>query len=100
MAFLMPGEGRMDAGNCALIPSHFWVIQIRLVTLIANYCVLAELARVPGPNNLRRMFFGPMPARPAQPVDLQCAQDTRGGDAPPASTRRYRPRPSSAPCAA
>jgi hypothetical protein len=44
--------------------AHFWAIQILLVTLIANYCVLAELARVIGRDKLRRMFFGPLPARP------------------------------------
>ncbi|WP_144157266.1 hypothetical protein [Paraburkholderia sp. BCC1885] len=45
--------------------AHFWAIQILLVTLIANYCVLAELARVMGPNRLKVLFFGPMPTKPA-----------------------------------
>jgi hypothetical protein len=43
---------------------HFWAIQILLVTLIANYCVLAELARVIGRDKLKAMFFGPMPTKP------------------------------------
>lgn len=40
--------------------AHFWAIQILLVTLIANYCVMAELARVIGRDRFRKMFFGPM----------------------------------------
>lgn len=49
--------------------AHFWAIQILLVTLVFNYCVLAELARVIGRDKLKRMFFGPMPTKPAkQPV--------------------------------
>jgi hypothetical protein len=43
---------------------HFWAIQILLLTLIANYCVLAELARVIGRDKLKAMFFGPMPTKP------------------------------------
>jgi hypothetical protein len=43
---------------------HFWAIQILLVTLIANYCVLAELARVIGRDKLKAMVFGPMPTKP------------------------------------
>jgi hypothetical protein len=46
--------------------AHFLAIQILLVTLIVNYCVLAELARVIGRDRLKAMFFGPMPAKPAE----------------------------------
>jgi hypothetical protein len=46
--------------------AHFWAIQILLATLIAFYCVLAELARVTGPRKFRAMFFGPIPAAPPQ----------------------------------
>lgn len=60
------------AANHALLANinwaHFWAIQILLVTLIANYCVLAELARVLGRDTLRAMFFGPVPAKPADPL--------------------------------
>ncbi|MFM0319335.1 hypothetical protein PQR36_30980 [Paraburkholderia nemoris] len=44
--------------------AHFWAIQILLVTLIANYCVLAELARVVGRDRLKTLFFGPLPRKP------------------------------------
>jgi hypothetical protein len=47
---------------------HFWAVQILLVTLIAAYCVFAELARVIGRDKLRAMFFGPMPANPSTRV--------------------------------
>lgn len=40
---------------------RFWAIQILLVTLIFNYCVIAELARALGKSRLKTMFFGPMP---------------------------------------
>jgi hypothetical protein len=43
---------------------RFWAIQILLVTLILMYCVIAELARVIGRDRLKKMFFGPLPARP------------------------------------
>ncbi|KAA1000537.1 hypothetical protein FVF58_40030 [Paraburkholderia panacisoli] len=43
---------------------HFWAIQILLVTLIAIYCVVEELARVVGRDKLMAMFFGPMPPKP------------------------------------
>jgi hypothetical protein len=41
---------------------RFWAIQILLVTLIVNYCTIAELGRLIGRGKLRAMFFGPMPA--------------------------------------
>lgn len=44
--------------------AHFWAIQILLVTLIANYCMIAELARVIGRDKLKRLFFGPTAAQP------------------------------------
>jgi hypothetical protein len=45
--------------------AHFGAIQILLVTLIAIYCVVEELARVVGRDKLMAMFFGPMPPKPA-----------------------------------
>ncbi|MDR5781380.1 hypothetical protein QCE63_18445 [Caballeronia sp. LZ065] len=40
---------------------RFWAVQILLVTLIFNYCVIAELARVMGRGKLKAIFFGPLP---------------------------------------
>jgi hypothetical protein len=37
---------------------HFWAIQIILVVLIFDYCVMHEVARVIGVKKLREMFFG------------------------------------------
>lgn len=45
---------------------RFWAIQILLVTLVFNYCVIAELARALGKSRLKRMFFGPLPAAPGR----------------------------------
>jgi len=39
---------------------RFWAVQILLVTLIFNYCVIAELARAVGRGRLKRIFFGPL----------------------------------------
>jgi hypothetical protein len=54
--------GGFVAGNEKLLAQmvwpHFWAIQLILVVLIFNYCVLHEFARVIGPNRLREMFFG------------------------------------------
>ena len=47
---------------------QFWAIQILLVMLILNYCVIAEIARFVGRDKLRAMFFGPMPPKPAGPA--------------------------------
>jgi hypothetical protein len=43
--------------------AHFWAIQILLITLIVNYCVFAELARVIGRDRLRAMFFSRPPEK-------------------------------------
>lgn len=43
--------------------AHFWAIQILLVTLIAIYCVVAELVRVIGRDRFMAMFFGPIPPK-------------------------------------
>ncbi|MGY6252972.1 hypothetical protein ACXIVK_05890 [Paraburkholderia caledonica] len=42
---------------------RFWAVQILLVTLIFNYCVIAELARAVGRGRLKRIFFGPLTLR-------------------------------------
>ena len=44
--------------------AHFLAIQILLIVLIANYCVLAELVRVIGRDKFRAIFLGPMPVKP------------------------------------
>ncbi|WP_028220780.1 hypothetical protein [Paraburkholderia oxyphila] len=60
--------GSFVAANHALLAHiswpRYWAIQILLVTLIFNYCVIAELARALGKNRLKVMFFGPLPASP------------------------------------
>ena len=61
--------GGFVAGNEKLLAEivwpHFWAIQILLVVLIFNYCVMHEFARVIGANKLREMFFGkPVGAAP------------------------------------
>jgi len=37
---------------------HFWGIQVVLLLLILNYCVLRELGRVIGADRMTAMFFG------------------------------------------
>ncbi|WP_233523326.1 hypothetical protein [Dyella solisilvae] len=56
----------LAAANHALLTQmvwpRFWAIQILLLTLIGNYCVFAELARLIGRERLRAIFIGPLPA--------------------------------------
>jgi hypothetical protein len=37
---------------------HFWGIQVVLLVLILNYCVVRELSRVIGSDRMTEMFFG------------------------------------------
>jgi len=39
--------------------AHFWAIELLIVLLVLDYCVITEFARVLGPKKLRQMFFGP-----------------------------------------
>jgi hypothetical protein len=56
-------SGGFAAANHKLLAEivwpHFWAIQIVLVVLILNYCVMHELIRVIGSEKARAMFFGP-----------------------------------------
>ncbi|SPB13759.1 hypothetical protein NOV72_01023 [Caballeronia novacaledonica] len=64
--FWKPGFGFLDASHALALEinwARFWGIHLLLVTLLAMYCVLAELARVLGRERLRVMFFGPLPLR-------------------------------------
>lgn len=42
---------------------HFWAVQILLAVLILTYCAISEMARVVGPDQLKAMFFGPLPGK-------------------------------------
>jgi hypothetical protein len=54
--------GGFVAGNekmlAEIIWPHFWAIQLILIVLIFNYCVLHEFGRALGSKKLREMFFG------------------------------------------
>jgi hypothetical protein len=54
--------GGFIAGNekmlAEMVWPHFWAIQILLVVLIFDYCVMHELVRVIGGKKVREMFFG------------------------------------------
>jgi hypothetical protein len=53
--------GGILAGNEKLISEivwpHFWALQIILLVIIFNYCVIRELGRILGERRLIRMFF-------------------------------------------
>ena len=53
------------AGNEELLTNmvwpHFWAVQILLFALILMYCTMHELVRVIGKDNVKQIFFGPMP---------------------------------------
>jgi hypothetical protein len=63
------GSSGLVAANHQLLAefnwAHFWAVQILLVTLIINYCVMAELARLVGREKFLAIFFGPMPPKEA-----------------------------------
>jgi hypothetical protein len=49
---------------------HFWAVQLVLVVLIFDYCVIRELARILGRRKLLEMFFGaPASQRRGDSVD-------------------------------
>ena len=56
--------GGIIAGNKKLLSEiiwpHFWAIQIILLVLISTYCMMHELSRAIGKENMLRMFFGPI----------------------------------------
>ncbi len=41
-----------------MIWAHFLAIELIIVVLILDYCVITEFARTLGPKKLRQMFFG------------------------------------------
>jgi len=53
--------GGIVAGNERLLSEivwpHFWALQIILLVVILNYCVIRELGRVLGEKQMIRMFF-------------------------------------------
>ena len=53
--------GGIVAGNEKLLSEivwpHFWALQIILLVIILNYCVIRELGRVLGERRMIRMFF-------------------------------------------
>jgi len=60
--FWREGVGFVAANHkllAEIVWPHFWAIQIVMVVLIFSYCVMHELARVIGNQEVRAMFFGP-----------------------------------------
>nr|WP_315595831.1 hypothetical protein [uncultured Cupriavidus sp.] len=65
-ALMIRGTGiSLPASASALLAGinwpQLWAIQILLVTLIINYCVIAELGRVIGRDKLKAIILGPLP---------------------------------------
>ena len=46
---------------------HFWAIQLLLSVLILGYCIMSELIRAIGADQVRTLFFGPLLAQPPPP---------------------------------
>jgi hypothetical protein len=60
--FWREAHGFMEANRLMLekiVWAHFWAIELIIVVLVLDYCVIAEFARALGPQKLRQMFFGP-----------------------------------------
>jgi hypothetical protein len=75
--------GGIVAGNEKLLSEivwpHFWALQIILLVVILNYCVIRELGRVLGEKRLMRMFF-------RQPAAAN-VEEREGSRAPVSATR-------------
>ncbi len=46
-----------------IVWAHFWGVEIMILALVFNYCLITELNRALGPNKLWHMMFGPTPVR-------------------------------------
>jgi len=59
--------GGFVAGNrkmlAEMVLPHFWAVEILLVTMVLVYCTMRELIRVIGRDQMRQIFFGPMPRK-------------------------------------
>ena len=59
--------GGFVAGNRKMLAEmvwpHFWAVEILLVTMVLVYCTMRELIRVIGRDQMRQIFFGPMPRK-------------------------------------
>jgi hypothetical protein len=42
-----------------MVWTHFWAIELVIVILVVDYCVITEFARALGKKELRQLFFGP-----------------------------------------
>jgi hypothetical protein len=58
--------GGFIAGNESMLAKmiwpHFWATQILLVVLVLAFCTAREVIRAIGEDEVRRMFFGPLPS--------------------------------------
>ncbi|MBK7424373.1 MAG: hypothetical protein IPJ48_15550 [Propionivibrio sp.] len=69
--------GGIVAGNEKLLSEivwpHFWALQIVLLVIILNYCVIRELGRVLGERRMLRMFFHEPAAASLEERDEVCS---------------------------
>jgi len=68
--------GGIVAGNERLLSEivwpHFWALQIILLVVILNYCVIRELGRVLGEKRMIRMFFQQPVAASVEAREVSC----------------------------
>lgn len=73
--------GGIVTGNEKLLSQivwpHFWALQIILLVIILNYCVIRELGRVLGERRMIRMFFRQPAAASVEESEDLCAPDVR-----------------------
>ena len=74
-------SGGILAGNEKLLSEivwpHFWALQIILLVVILNYCVLREMGRVLGERRMLRMFFQQPAAVSAEEREVSRARELR-----------------------
>ena len=76
--------GGIIVGNEKLLSEivwpHFWALQIILLVVIFNYCVIRELGRVLGEKRMIRMFFEQPTARGAANDAAQASDPHEAGN--------------------
>lgn len=71
---IVPGNEKLLS---EIVWPHFWALQIILLVIILNYCVIRELGRVLGERRMIRMFFQHPAAANGEEREVLPAPDIR-----------------------
>ncbi|WP_228276506.1 hypothetical protein [Dechloromonas sp. H13] len=71
---IVPGNEKLLS---EIVWPHFWALQIILLVIILNYCVIRELGRILGERRMLRMFFQQPAAVSAEEREVSRARELR-----------------------